>query len=57
MCIYRERDHLEKNERIFNRNVNNDYQWVAEFQVFPFGFFPNSSPKIVELKEEESRKG
>lgn len=25
--------------------------------MFPFGSFPNSSPKIVELKGEESRKG
>lgn len=37
-CIYR--NNLEKNERILTyQNVNNGYQWVAEFQMFPLCFF------------------
>lgn len=36
----------------FYQNVNSDYQWTAKFQVFPFCFFLDFSPKIVELKGE-----
>lgn len=47
-CIYR--NNLEKNERILTyQNVNNGYQWVAEFQMFPLCFFSNFSPRNVEL--------
>lgn len=33
-------DHLENNERIFTEVLSSGYQWVAEFQVFPFLLFP-----------------